>query len=61
MLFKDRSVLAICIILIRLDYDLIWHRGFCCHLHTCTGLFCSSRLNPFFPAGEVEELLPAWL
>lgn len=49
MHFKDQSVLDICIILIRFDYDLIWHRCFCCHMHTCAGLFCSSHLNPFFP------------
>lgn len=58
-------MLGICIIFIRFDYNLIWHRRFCCHVHICTGLFCSSCLNSFFPPthsparGEAEKQLPA--
>lgn len=46
-IFEDQSGLIICIILIRFDDDLSWHRRFCCHTHICAGLICS--LNPFFP------------
>lgn len=33
---KGRSVLDVCTLSVRFDRDLIWHRLFCCHAHTCT-------------------------